>query len=222
MYRVINRLKGQITLSSGVIIAAQRSVIVDEIDEHLDNLKKSKVITIHKLQDKDYIWKSFDVDLSGIKGINAPNIVTVENTEKRYGGLALAFENGRDSEIGFEVELPPNYVRNSNLKPSIDWNIINKGNYGNVTWIVEFSAKNNWIVFKNDALYYSLPIPLQENHVKINLPTIQGAGFKYSTIVKGKLIRKGSKDTFDLPVIIPSFSIQYQITKEKVVKWSAR
>lgn len=224
MYRIINRTKGLIILPSKVLVGSKRSALVEEIDAELEDMRKKKLITIHDVKEKDCCWTKICIDpLCTPKNDGSPDLVPLDQDEQRkYGALALSFSNGHDTGLCFEVELPPNYVKDSDLKPTIDWKIKDKGNYGNVTWVVEFNALNNWIVFKKDELVYSTPIPLEQEHVLMDLPKIPGGGFKYNTLIKGRLIRLGSQDTYNLPAIIPSFTISYQVTRDKsITTWKA-
>lgn len=213
MFRVINRTQGFIFLPNGERLKSQRSTTVDFLNNEILKMQDRKLLSIHPIGEKELQWVKYEVDLFNVV-INekSPDLTSIQN-----GSLALIFKNGRDTELDFEMELPPKYIIGSDLKPQIHWNLDNPGNYGNVLWIIEFSALNNWVQFKKDTLTSNVPIPLNMGDVELDLPKISGGGFKYNTLIKGKLIRKGTKDTYNLPAVIPQFNIGYQIEKSPEV-----
>jgi hypothetical protein len=218
MLRVINRKKGFVILPSGVIVGSHKSVIIedDELSQELLNMKKAKLITIHDLKEKNCCWTKFCIDpLCITKHNDSPDLVPIEEEDSEYGLLALSFKNGKDTELCFEIELPPNYIVNSDLKPIIDWKIVDSGNYGNVTWMIEFNALQDWILFKRETLTHNMVVPQEKGHVIVTLPKIPGGGFKYNTLIQGRLIRKGTQDTYNLPAVVPSFDIHYQVSKPR-------
>ena len=214
MYRVINRKKGFIILPNKKVVGPQKSTTVDSIDRELIEMQRAKIITIHLISKKDSGWTTFCVDPLCVNNYDgSPDLVPIENGEN--GSLALSFRQSRDTELCFEIELPPRYVTGSDLMPELSWSLSDCGNYGNVKWVLEFNAANNWIIFKKDSLTKNISVPLELGNVDLSLPKIPGGGFKYNTLIRGKLIRKGSEDTYNLPVVISNFNISYQVERPK-------
>lgn len=222
MFRIINRTTGFIILPNKEIVNSQKSVLVDAIDSELKKMESSRIISIHKMEKRDCCWTKYCIDpLCVPKHDGSPDLVPLsKNNKRKWGALALSFKPNVNTELCFEIELPPSYVENSDLKPLLDWEISDYGNYGSVTWTIEFSALQNWVLFKKDTLTHSTPIPLKKGKTQLRLPKISGGGFKYNTLIQGRLTRMGSQDTYDLPVVVPAFNIHYQIEK-RTNRWKA-
>jgi hypothetical protein len=220
MFRVINRTKGLVVLPDQRILAPQKSTTVVSITRKLNELVSAKIISVHKIRQKEiHIVENHCIDPLLIpKTDNSPDLIHLDDSGK-YGSLALSFKQNKNTEVSFEVELPPNYVINSDLIPKIDWNVTNCGDYGNVLWVLEFNAFQNWKLFKTDTMTYNTPIPLRTGTVRIELPKISGGGFKYNTLVRGFLKRMGGQDTYDKPAVISTFNIFYPIAKNTRDKW---
>ena len=215
MYRVINRTLGMVVLPSKEILGKQKSTKVRKITDELRSMERAGLLSIHTVSEKSCCWTKYCVDPLCVKKYDgSPTIIPSGDT--KFGTIALSFDEGRDTELCFEIELPPNYLFGSDLKPILDWKIMDCGNYGNVTWVIEFDASNNWIQFKKDTLIYNTAVPVSPGYVTVDLPKISGGGFKYNTLIKGRLIRKGSEDTYDMPAVVPAFSIHYQVENRNV------
>jgi len=170
-------------------------------------------------------WDDLRVDGSRVQnsGVTAPSWAAF------VGGLYMNFfENAKDQNVYFNVQMPHAWLQGSDFKPHVHWTTkANAPLTTTVTWVLEYQWVNigeNYNSTTNSTTSGYVPLSVQGGinsdnsldvfeHAITPIGTISGTGKTFSSILVCRLYRSGSdaNDTYTGNAGLLSVDFHYQI-----------
>lgn len=175
------------------------------------------------------VWDDIRVPISSAKrlGLTDPDWVKFKDDGAGSVGVyALAFDNVRDEEVFFSVQMPHSYKEGSDIDPHVHW-APSSGAAGDVIWALEYVwADETTGVFGNTTIITitTATAEVSHKHQRAEFAYISGTGKKISSMLMCRLYRfaTSASDDYAADVFLLEFDFHFRLdtagSRREVVK----
>lgn len=141
--------------------------------------------------------------------IRPPNVVKFKDNGAGSEGVYLyGFDETKEEEVFFSVQLPHSWKEGSDIKPHVHF-VVTTQTATTITWNLEYTWQDiNGVYGNTTILSASPPCPASHTHTIGHLGTISGAGKKISSILVCRLSRSASGYVGNALLLSVDFHIQ--------------
>ncbi len=141
--------------------------------------------------------------------IQAPNIVKFKDNGAGSSGVYVyGFDEKKEEELFFSVQLPHSYKENSDIRPHVHFTTPTQ-TATNITWNLEYTWHNvNGVIGDTTILTSSIACPAAYTHTICSLGSISGVGKTVSSILNCRLSRSAAGYVGNAILLSVDFHIQ--------------